>query len=268
VATSISSLATRPLMFGVVACGLLGSSRSGMTLTRKTPCPSAHGEKAGGGRGGEVGRSAAGGVRRGRRRGVRWSLSTRQPLCRGRAPHQGAGYSHIARRSIRAIGRVSGSCALSQRLGTVRRAVPMRGRALEMTRGRSSPRESCQVSAGAGAASRLIARPGGRRGAVACQRSSSSRTMAATLPASPFRGRSRHAASAAARPCWCQLAEISARGIPTACATTAVTLTIATGEDRRRCQIASRHVDHAASSAACWLSLLSIQVGSARRSSV
>jgi hypothetical protein len=59
VATSISSLATRPLMFGVVACGLLGSSRSGMTLTRKTPCPSAHGEKAGGGRGGEVGRSAA-----------------------------------------------------------------------------------------------------------------------------------------------------------------------------------------------------------------
>jgi hypothetical protein len=30
-------------------------------------------------------------VRRGRRRGVRWSLSTRQPLCRGRAPHQGRG---------------------------------------------------------------------------------------------------------------------------------------------------------------------------------
>jgi hypothetical protein len=51
VATSISSRATRPLMFGVVACGLLGSSRSGMTLTRKTPCPSAHGEKAGWGPG-------------------------------------------------------------------------------------------------------------------------------------------------------------------------------------------------------------------------
>jgi hypothetical protein len=97
VATSISSRATRPLMFGVVACGLLGSSRSGMTLTRKTPCPSAHGEKAGGGRGGEVGRSAAGGFDGDAVEASGGRFRPVSPYVGAGHRTEGAGYSRIAR---------------------------------------------------------------------------------------------------------------------------------------------------------------------------